>query len=312
MVHTRSMRYWWASQGKNYQHVAHKGNLWTCPRAGGAPLRSRRFIQELSPGDVVFHYGQGALRALSEVTASAVPCPRPEHYPPDAGEGDDGWLVESDPFLPHLQVSSVEIASVLPHGGDSPLDVNGIAKTLFLHELRPAYAAALLHLVGVDEPPAEGREEGDGDPVWAGAHTSVVREALARREQAALRELLLDDRKVASCDLCGRELPAELLVAAHIVPRHRLTDDERRDLGRIAMLACSLGCDALFERGYIAVDSSGTVQALSDAKNAELSEFVQAIDGRRCTAHAPATARRFADHYSRASRRRQDGSVRLW
>src|SRR5699024_2476589 len=167
------------------------------------------------------------------------------------------------------------------------------------------------HLAGVHEPPTEGREEGDRDLVWAGAHTSVVREALARREQAALRELLLDDRKVASCDLCGRELPAELLVAAHIVPRHRLTDDERRDLGRIAMLACSLGCDALFERGYIAVDSSGTVQALSDAKNAELSEFVQAIDGRRCTAHAPATARRFADHYSRASRRRQDGSVRL-
>jgi len=306
------MRYWWASQGKNFQHVAHKGNLWTCPRAGGAPLRSRRFIQQLSPGDLVFHYGHGALRALSEVTASAVPFPRPEHYPPDAGEGDDGWLVESDPFLPHLQVPSVEIASVLPHGGDSPLDVNGIAKTLFLHELRPAYAAALLHLAGVHEPPTEEREEGDGDPVWAGAHTSVVREALARREQAALRELLLDNRKLASCDLCGRELPTELLVAAHIVPRHRLTDDERRDLGRIAMLACTLGCDALFEHGYIAVDSTGTVRVLSDAENADLTEFAQAIDGRPCTAFTPATAGRFADHYSLASRRLQDGSARVW
>src|SRR5699024_3592752 len=238
-MHTRSMRYWWASQGKNFQHVAHKGNLWTCPRAGGAPLRSRRFIKDLSPGDMVFHYGHGALRALSEVTASAVPFPRPEHYPPDAGEGDDGWLVESDPLLPHLQVPSVELASVLHHGGDRPLDVSGAATARGLHELRPA-------------------------------------------------------------------------AAAHIVPRPRLTEDERRDLARIAMLACTLGCDSLFEHGYIAVDSTGTVQALSDAENADLTEFAQAIDGRHCTAHATATARRFADHYSRASRRRQDGSVHLW
>src|SRR5699024_11836515 len=55
---------------------------------------------------------------------------------------------------------SSDVCSSDLHGGDSPLDVNGIAKTLFLHELRPAYAAALLHLAGVHEPPTEGREEG--------------------------------------------------------------------------------------------------------------------------------------------------------
>ena len=63
------------------------------PASRWGPLRSRRFIQQLSPGDLVFHYGHGALRALSEVTASAVPFPRPEHYPRTLGRATtDGWL----------------------------------------------------------------------------------------------------------------------------------------------------------------------------------------------------------------------------
>src|SRR5699024_8626990 len=159
--------------------------------------------------------------------------------------------------------------------------------------LRPAYAAALLQLVGVDEPTTEGRVEGDRDPVWAGAHTSVVREALARREQAALRELLLDNRKLASCDLCGRELPSELLVAARVV-------------------CAFVGCDGLAEAAYLALASPGSVHALSVAGSADLAEFAPPTDGRHCTAHATATARRFAAQCSRASRPRQDGSVHLW
>lgn len=72
------MRYWWASQGENYQDVAQTGDLWTCPRANGGHLRSRRFIFDLAPGDLVFHYAEMELRAVSEVTTPWVPSPRPE------------------------------------------------------------------------------------------------------------------------------------------------------------------------------------------------------------------------------------------
>ena len=260
----------------------------------------------------MFHYARGELRALSEVTETWVHWQRPEHYPAKPGEGDDGWLVSTAPVVLDLEIPLAALTDLVCHGSPGPLDVNGRPMQKYLSKLEPGDAVALLQLIGVDEPPTEGRIVGDRDPIWAGAHTSVVREALARREQAALRELLLDDRKRTNCDLCGRELPAALLVAAHIVPRHRLTDDERRDLGRIAMLACTLGCDALFEHGYIAVDSTGSVQALSGQDNSDLSMFARAIAGRPCTAYTPATAGRFADHYSRASRRPQDGSTRLW
>ena len=51
-------------------------------------------------------------------------------------------------------------------------------------------------------------------------------------------------------------LPAELLVAAHIKPRNLCTEIERLD-AHVATLMCVLGCDALFERGYLRVMDSG-------------------------------------------------------
>ena len=50
-----------------------------------------------------------------------------------------------------------------------------------------------------------------------------------------------------------------MLVAAHIKPRDLCTESERLDIPAIAMAACSLGCDALFEHGYLSVGESGSV-----------------------------------------------------
>lgn len=305
------MRYWWASQGKNYKHVAHTGNLWTCPSASGRSRPDRKLIQELAPGDLVFHYARMELRALSKVTAAWVHWPRPEHYPAKPGERNDGWLVETEPVVLDLETPLGALTEVVSHGSPGPLDVNGRPMQKYLSELEPGDAIALLQLIGVDVAQDEdGSAKADDGQVWRGTNTSVMRDFLARCEQAALRKHLLGGRFRASCDLCGRELPAELLVAAHIVPRHRLTDDERRNLSRIAMLACTLGCDALFEHGYLAVDSTGTVQAFSDQQAPNLTAFMQTVAGQRCTAYTPATAGRFADHYSRALSRRREGSVR--
>lgn len=66
-------------------------------------------------------------------------------------------------------------------------------------------------------------------------------------QQGRLRGYLLAGRDAANCDLCGRRLPASLQVAAHIVPRSVSDEDHRKDFAAIAMLACNLGCDELFE-----------------------------------------------------------------
>lgn len=114
-----------------------------------------------------------------------------------------------------------------------------------------------------------------------GPHESPLEyivQQLARGEQKGLRDRLLPD-PTGQCALCGRILPREFLVAAHIKRRAVCTDDEKRDLDNVAMPACTFGCDALYERGYITVDAGGKVQmsplaadvpAVADYINAKL------------------------------------------
>jgi hypothetical protein len=73
-----------------------------------------------------------------------------------------------------------------------------------------------------------------------------------RKEQSKLRQVLIPEN-LGLCDLCGTEYASTFLVAAHIKPRSKCTDNEIWDIPRVAMAACLFGCDASFERGYVAV-----------------------------------------------------------
>ncbi|MFF8402189.1 hypothetical protein ACF06P_11230 [Streptomyces sp. NPDC015684] len=83
-----------------------------------------------------------------------------------------------------------------------------------------------------------------------------------RGEQAALKRRLLQGA-TGQCALCGRILPGTFLIAAHIKKRAICSDDEKRDLANIAMLACTFGCDAVYEHGYVTVAAGGALQISS-------------------------------------------------
>jgi hypothetical protein len=125
-------------------------------------------------------------------------------------------------------------------------------------------------------------------------NTDRVLLARARTEQARLRDYLLQGRTQAPCDLCGRLLPRDLLVAAHIAPRRDLDHAERTQFDRIAMIACLLGCDRLFELGYLTVDEEGTI--CPGAAGDELTPILNELAGRRCSAYSDDTAAAFAAH----------------
>ncbi len=91
-----------------------------------------------------------------------------------------------------------------------------------------------------------------------GGPTDGLRVAGWRREQRALKHHLIE-LSGGTCALCARSFPSEFLVAAHIKKRQWCTDDERKDFANVGMLACVLGCDSLFEHGYIGIDSVGEV-----------------------------------------------------
>ncbi|WP_433529585.1 hypothetical protein ACQPYA_25430 [Micromonospora sp. CA-263727] len=83
--------------------------------------------------------------------------------------------------------------------------------------------------------------------------------AAYRREQAQLKRRLCDIGG-AACALCGRGLPPQFLVAAHIKKRSECTDAEKLDYDNVAMLACVLGCDSLYEHGFVAVQPGGAIE----------------------------------------------------
>jgi len=114
------------------------------------------------------------------------------------------------------------------------------------------------------------------------AELDVRAESLRRTEQGYLRTRLLGDATEADCDLCGRSFPSELLVAAHIKPRYECTDEERRDIPAVAMLACRFGCDDLYERGLLAVDEGGRVLVANyDGGSLSLRRYLDGMRGRQ-------------------------------
>ncbi|MGV9294819.1 hypothetical protein [Amycolatopsis sp. NPDC003676] len=126
----------------------------------------------------------------------------------------------------------------------------------------------------------------------------VKTQVKVRTEQARLRKLLADGRTSAPCALCGDEFPLEFLVAAHVKKRAACTDAERRNLRDIAMLACGLGCDLLYESGWVTVDETGRIQTvrLDELPAGSLKLRMRHLAGRRCGAHREASEPYFAWH----------------
>jgi hypothetical protein len=105
-----------------------------------------------------------------------------------------------------------------------------------------------------------------------------------RREQALLRDVLLSGRANNACAICGRTLPVDLLCVGHIKPRHSCSPAERKNL-RNLMAVCLLGCDRLFEAGYLHVDGSGSVVVTADRElSDDLTITLKSLVGRRCSA----------------------------
>ena len=116
-----------------------------------------------------------------------------------------------------------------------------------------------------------------------------------RGEQDELRRRLLTQGN--RCAICGRALPEDLLVAAHIKKRSECTDREKRDIPNVGMLACKLGCDAFFEEGYIVIDRNGTVTVnQASDPGGLLASLLDYVVGRHCSAHGPESEPYFEWH----------------
>lgn len=123
-----------------------------------------------------------------------------------------------------------------------------------------------------------------------------VTRAVVRLEQRWLRAQRFGKRTMITCAICARELPVGMVRLAHIKRRADADKVERLELLN-TMPACTLGCDELFERGYIVVDTDGLVIANS-ARPAigDLAKFVGDIADRSVHSYDPGQQRFFTWH----------------
>jgi len=108
------------------------------------------------------------------------------------------------------------------------------------------------------------------------------RTSITRKEQALLSAYLFGSNMVDECCMCHRVLPVNLLVTGHIKPRSECNDAEKKDLNNV-MPICTLGCDKLFEDGYIYVNEIGNILKSSVKKiPVDLREFIENLIGKQC------------------------------
>ncbi|MEU8538976.1 hypothetical protein AB0C52_03085 [Streptomyces sp. NPDC048717] len=98
---------------------------------------------------------------------------------------------------------------------------------------------------------------GAGDVAHTG-DTNAVAQVFVRREQQKLRRALIGARSTVACAFCGRVFPSRLIRAAHVKRRSEASRQERLSLDNIVP-ACLMGCDELFEHGYVYVAADGTL-----------------------------------------------------
>lgn len=182
-------------------------------------------------------------------------------------------------------------------GIDTPFDIRGKVKQGYLFGVPSEvvkFVFSKLNLYAESSGPFESQVRSVIGDFREGTDKTIV--GTFRREQRALRQSLVGGQKSGTCGICSRVLSTNLLVAAHIKPRRSCTEEERLDSG-VVMLACVLGCDALFDKGAIFVDNLGLINATGKfGDNPDLKAFIGGLEGRVSSAHTERSAKYFDWH----------------
>ena len=122
-----------------------------------------------------------------------------------------------------------------------------------------------------------------------------------RKEQRKLQEIHVKKKNPRLCSICGSEMPANLLVAAHIKKRSECSLDEKKDLNYIATAMCVLGCDSLFEKGYIGV-KQGKVVAIKTPSTNGAQSHIDMLVGEECRGWNASNEKYYNWHFDKHSK----------
>lgn len=130
----------------------------------------------------------------------------------------------------------------------------------------------------------------------SGADLDIEGMVYRRREQNFLRYYLFGKNKTSVCAICGKEFPVNMFATAHIKKRSECTKEEKLDYKNIVIPMCKLGCDDLYEKGYIYVHD-GIVKINGRKKiTIDLETELKKIENRKCEYYNENTQEYFKFH----------------
>jgi hypothetical protein len=161
---TRVSSVWWVNQGATYQQERRGGYLWAPLKdQRGAALAHWESLAKVCRGDVVVHYLDGAVRALSLATSEAKLMPRPAEFRPTPWAEEGRRLLvtyyELGNLIPRSEIAEQIRALQIPYG---PITEDGRVKQGYLWhfsldglrlvrassgEVWPDWATAMLEVV---------------------------------------------------------------------------------------------------------------------------------------------------------------------
>ncbi len=133
---------WWVNQGATYTKERDGGFLWAPNlNRAGRPQYHWDTMDEVRPGDVVLHYSNGSLRAVSHVSAAARPAPNP--LGGQAWE-NTGRLVETQyqELNEPVALSAIDESTRIKQG--SPFTVSGSVQQVYLVRLHNDFVSELV------------------------------------------------------------------------------------------------------------------------------------------------------------------------
>ena len=269
------MRYWWVNHKKTHKHEIAGGYLWAPKlQRNGRANQYYENMRELLPGDLVFSYANGEIKAVGLVLNACESAPKPTEFG-KAGEDwdDEGWFAPVDfqplqhPMRPKDHIGI--IAPLLP-SKYSPLKPSGDGNEAYLAGISEECGRAVLQLLGNQVTIVSSDKQSNLMQADIQEQSRIQK---AENIPATIKRQLVDARVgqglfrsrvelvEPSCRITNIS-DRRFLIASHIKPWSQSSDIEKLDGNNGLLLSPHV--DHLFDRGYISFQDNGALLLSSD------------------------------------------------
>lgn len=229
-------------------------------QANGRALHAYQIMTEVRPGDRIFSYSHGVIRAVGQALTPAYSSIKPVDFDPTNAWNQDGWRVDVDfdvSTRDYRPLDDWDLLQPMMPSRYSPLTKNGTgAQGMYLAEISMALAEFIFGQLESDpvvstymEEVAERQVLRDEMLAWGTKElpeTERREMVLSRIGQGLFRKRVLSFEKICRVTGVG---DSRFLIASHIKPWRASEKLERLDGNNGLMLAPHI--DRLFDRGFI-------------------------------------------------------------